>query len=263
MPRPRRQLHKARASALLTGVAGVVALAVLTFPPLLSGEAAPGPSAIEAAPDAPLADPTQHEQKALELAPMPDPGATEGPTAPSAIHWQRSKAIGRAYDGRLVQGVQLPSEGEHFFTWDPIRRTSPNRGWRRYGTDRLVRVVLDVLSDFRAAHPDAPRVGLGDLSRRAGGDFGPRFGPPGHASHQNGLDVDVYYPRKDGIERAPARPATIDRPLSQELVDRFVEAGAQFVFVGFRTGLRGPRRIVQRIPHHDNHLHVRIHNSRR
>ena len=46
-------------------------------------------------------------------------------------------------------------------------------------------------------------MAVGDLSRRHGGDFGPRFGYIGHASHQNGLDVDVYYPRADGRELAP------------------------------------------------------------
>jgi murein endopeptidase len=118
--------------------------------------------------------------------------------------------------------------------------------------------MLEVLGEFQDAHPDAPRVGIGDLSRPGGGDFGPRFGAPGHASHQNGLDVDVYYPRLDRRERAPMRPAQIDRPLAQDLVDRFVDVGAQYVFVGRRTGLHGPRRVVQAIPYHDNHLHVRL-----
>jgi murein endopeptidase len=174
------------------------------------------------------------------------------------LDWRVSTAVGKPDAGRLVNGVQLPSEGEHFFTWDPIRNTTPNRPGRRYATDRLVRVLLDVLADFRAAHPGAARVGIGDLSRPAGGDFGAQFGAPGHASHQNGLDADVYYPRRDGRERGPASVAQVDRALAQDLADRFVRAGARFVFVGLRVRLRGPRRIVQPIPLHENHLHVRI-----
>jgi murein endopeptidase len=203
----------------------------------------------------------EDEQPLPEPTELPDPGAAEGPADPSTIHWRRSEAIGKPYAGRLVNGVKLPGEGAHFFTWDHVLRRTPNREWRRFGTDRLLRAVLAVLRDFRNAHPDAPRIGIGDLSRPQGGNFGRRFGGLGHASHQNGLDVDVYYPRLDGIERPPRQPAAIDRALSQDLVDRFVEAGAQFVFVGFRTGLRGPRRKVQRIPLHENHMHVRIHNS--
>jgi murein endopeptidase len=178
--------------------------------------------------------------------------------AAARIRWRDSKALGLPHRGRLVRGVQLPAEGETFFTWDPVRRTSPNRGWRRWGTDRLVRVVLRVLGDYAAAHPRAPRVGVGDLSRPRGGDFGPRFGLPGHVSHQNGLDVDVYYPRHDRRERAPRGAGDIDRRLAQALVDLFVEAGADLVFVGPNTGLTGRRRVVQPLARHDNHLHVRL-----
>jgi D-alanyl-D-alanine carboxypeptidase len=174
------------------------------------------------------------------------------------IQWRRSIAVGAPTDGRLVKGVQLPSEGRHFFTWDPVGKRSPNRGYRRYGTDRLIRIVLRVLRTYRSEHPAAPRVAVGDLSRRHGGDFGPRFGGLGHSSHQNGLDVDIYYPRRDRHERSPLSPRQIDRALAQDLVDRFVRAGAEYVFVGPRTGLTGPRRVVQVLVHHDDHMHVRI-----
>jgi murein endopeptidase len=181
-----------------------------------------------------------------------------GEPAREPIRWQRSRAIGRPWAGRLERGVRLPAEDATFFTWDPVLRTAPNRWWRRYGTDRLLETLLQVLGSFQDAHPDAARVGVGDLSRPRGGNFGPRFGGLGHASHQNGLDVDVYYPRRDRLEREPVSPAQIDRALAQELVDRFVAGGAQYVFVGRHTGLRGPRRMVQAIPHHDDHLHVRL-----
>jgi murein endopeptidase len=176
----------------------------------------------------------------------------------ATVHWRSSAAIGTPSHGRLVRGVRLPASGRHFFTWDPVRRRSPDRGWRRYATDGLVRTLLRVTSDFAAAHSAAPRVGIGDLSRPHGGDFGIRYGRPGHLSHQNGLDADVYYPRRDGRERPPARPAQIDRVLAQDLVDRFVEARATRIFVGPRTGLTGPPAVVQVLAHHDNHLHVRL-----
>jgi murein endopeptidase len=166
--------------------------------------------------------------------------------------------LGTFTAGRLVNGVRLPAEGRHFFTWDPVTKNVPNRGYRRFGTDRLIRIVLRVLKDYAAEHPRAPRVGIGDLSRPNGGDFGPRFGGLGHSSHQNGLDVDVYYPRRDGRERAPRSPRQIDRALAQVLVDRFVRAGAVYIFVGPNTGLTGPPNVVQSLRHHDDHMHVRI-----
>jgi murein endopeptidase len=174
------------------------------------------------------------------------------------VHWHQSTAVGTHTAGRLEQGVRLPGEGRAFFTWDPVLRRSPNRAWRRWATDRLVRVVLSVARDFHAAHPRAPRMAVGDLSRPRGGDFGPRFGYIGHASHQNGLDVDVYYPRADGRELAPRDASQIDRALSQELVDRFLAAGAEVIFVGPNTRLGGPPGAVQALVHHDNHLHVRL-----
>ena len=174
------------------------------------------------------------------------------------IEWKRSVAIGSPSAGRLVRGVRLPASGEHFFTWDPVERRRPNRGWRRVGTDRLVRLVLRVAREYRRANPAAPRMAIGDLSRPRGGDFGPRFGYIGHASHQNGLDVDVYYPRADEREKAPRDASQIDPGLSQDLVDRFVAAGALTVFVGPNTGLSGPPGVVVALANHDNHLHVRI-----
>jgi murein endopeptidase len=180
--------------------------------------------------------------------------------AASGLHveWRDSTAIGTHTAGRLVHGVQVPAGGATFFTWDPVLRRSPNRAWRRWGTDRLVHVLLSVARGHRAAHPRAPRMAIGDLSRPHGGDFGPQFGYIGHASHQNGLDADVYYPRADGRELAPKDASAIDRALSQELVDRFVAAGAQVVFVGPNTGLTGPPGVVTPLEHHDNHLHVRL-----
>jgi len=170
-----------------------------------------------------------------------------------------SRAIGLPWQGRLAGGVALAAEGERFVTWDNVGGRTPNRAWRRVGTARLLGTLSDVLRDYRQANPEAPRVAIGDLSRPTGGDFGGAFGAPGHASHQNGLDADVYYPRRDGRERPPVRPSQIARPLAQELVDRFVAAGAAKVFVGPNTGLSGPPAIVEVLPsYHDNHLHVRL-----
>ena len=174
------------------------------------------------------------------------------------VQWHDSTALGSYSAGALADGVRLPPAGRTFLTWDPVVRRSPNRAWRRWGTDRLVRTVLTVARDFHAAHPRAPRLLVGDLSRPHGGDFGPQFGYIGHASHQNGLDVDVYYPRADRRAVAPRDAGDIDRVRSQELVDRFLAAGAALIFVGPNTGLRGPAGRVEPLAQHDNHLHVRL-----
>jgi murein endopeptidase len=170
---------------------------------------------------------------------------------------QPSIPVGTPQKGALIFGEQLPAEGEHFFTWDFPLGISPNRPWRRWGADTALSRTLAVLAAYRAIDPGAPRVGVADVSRPFGGAFGRRFGGLGHASHQNGLDVDLLYPRRDRAEQVAQKPGLIDRRRSQDLVDRFIAAGAQYVFVGRRTKLAGPRARVQRIAYHDDHMHVR------
>jgi murein endopeptidase len=187
-----------------------------------------------------------------------DPAAPAAPVVDPPIEWRDSRAVGKPFAGRLVDGVQLPAEGRDFWTYDWGLRASPNRPWRRWGTDRLVQTLLDVLGEYRAAHPEAARVGIADLSRHYGGRFGKNFGGLGHSSHQNGLDADVLYPRIDRLERRAWAPRLVDAALAQELVDRFVAAGAVQIYTGWSLNLRGPRNRVVKLAHHDDHLHVRV-----
>jgi murein endopeptidase len=122
---------------------------------------------------------------ALAAVLMPAPSAPE--PVRGSVHYRDSSAIGTPAAGSLVSGVKLPREGRHYFTWDPVLHESPSPSWRRWGTDGLVRTVLRVIHEYARAHPRAPRVGVGDLSLRHGGYFGPEVGGGiGHATHQNG-----------------------------------------------------------------------------
>jgi murein endopeptidase len=185
---------------------------------------------------------------------------TDGRVPPPSpvIKWRHSTPVGLWWAGRLRNGVQLPAEGPDWFTWDPALKVRPDRGWRRWGTDRLVRTVVDVLAQYRADNPGVARVGVGDLSRRQGGEFGRPFGGLGHTSHQNGLDVDVYYPRLDGLERRAYKPSQVDVVRSQDLLDRFLAAGAKLIYVGPRLDLTGPLERVVPLVYHDDHMHVRL-----
>jgi murein endopeptidase len=188
----------------------------------------------------------------------PLPSAKPAPRRRPAIHWRHSVAVGSPSAGRLIRGVQLPARGPGFATWDPNLHRSPDRAWRRWGTDRLLRVLLSVAGTYHAAHPRARPMLIGDLSRPRGGDFGQQYGYVWHASHQNGLDADVYYPRKDRARRQVRSASEMDRRLSQDLLNRFVRAGATKIFVGPGTGLTGPPGVVSVLADHDDHMHVRI-----
>ena len=190
---------------------------------------------------------------------------TGAAAVPAPVHVPQvgSIAVGAPNRGGLVNGLQLPESGPDWLTWDAVLHRSPNRPDRRWGTDRLLAFVIAVLRDYRLANPGAPPVLVGDLSRAGGGPFHSDYGGLGHVSHQNGLDVDVLYPRVDRALLPAATVQEVDRGLAQDLVNRFVAAGAQFAFVGEHVGLGGPPNVVQAIAHHDDHVHVRIPNALR
>jgi Penicillin-insensitive murein endopeptidase len=204
----------------------------------------------------------------LAEAPVPQP-AGEGTAAPSAskatrgyetlrreafpkIHWHRATSRGLPYAGSLSAGTQLPIEGPDWVTWNPVEDRVPNEPHRLYGHQRTIRTVLSVIAAYRAANPGAPLVVVGDISFRGGGPM------ELHRSHQNGLDVDLYYPRLDRRLRAPRTTGQVDLELAQDLLDRVVAAGARAVFVGYSTGLRGPSKVVAPYPNHEDHMHVRF-----
>jgi Penicillin-insensitive murein endopeptidase len=260
----RRALQSLGAALLVTGLlaAGVLAAPHSDTSESRSGKSA-GPFAlmrdrpVELEPrlqdfQAPEPEPDQVHQPATPAPPL-EPIDTLAPNLPE----RPSRALGQPWNGRLKNGVQVPANGVAFFTFDSALRRSPSRGWRRWGTDVNVTHTLAVIREFHAAHPDAPRLGIGDLSRPRGGHFGREFGGVGHASHQNGLDADIYYPRRDRLEKPPSKVSQVDRALAQDLVDRFVAAGAQICFVGPNVGLHGPRGRVQKLVGHDDHVHVR------
>jgi hypothetical protein len=248
----RRAARKARAVALVVGPAVMLSVAA----PKLGGT-----SRASAALDQ---DPPSQAQRPTERSGLTSkrPGlagavpARERALAFPAVEWNRATSYGLQYAGSLTGGTQLPVEGAAWVTWNPNTDSVPNAPHRLFGHERVIRKLMAVLEAYRAGNPDAPRVVVGDISFRDGGPMDQ------HRSHQNGLDVDVYYPRLDGTLRPPRTPEQVDRRLAQDLLDRFVAAGAQIVFVGQRTGLRGPSDVVEPYPNHEDHMHVRFRKPR-
>ncbi len=127
----------------------------------------------------PAAAPPAAGQPAAEWA------AAAGPTPGPA------RAIGSTALGCLAGGVALPPEGPG---WQAVR-LSRNRHW---GHPELLRFVESFAESTRAR--GFPDLWIGDLAQPRGGPM-----PWGHASHQTGLDVDIWL---DLSPKPPAGPAT-------------------------------------------------------
>ena len=179
------------------------------------------------------------------------PAATRAEAAPK-VEWRNATSVGLWWSGSLIAGTQLPVEGPNWVTWNPVTDSVPNAPRRLYGNERTIRTIVSVIDAYRAANPRASRVVVGDISYEGGGPM------DAHVSHQNGLDFDIYYPRRDGGLREPRLAEAVDRRLAQDLLDRFLAAGASMVFVGYHTGLRGPADVVIPYRNHENHMHVRL-----
>jgi Penicillin-insensitive murein endopeptidase len=227
--------------SLLALVAALVPLAALD-----RGGAEPGVALAASAPAPPPAPAPAPKRPA----PKPSPPKPDPPDRPR-VAWRESEASGSANSGRLVNGVRMPDEWPGLYTYDPQTQRPPGSHDRTWGTAALVRGMLDLGGWWARTYPDQPRLGIGDLSLREGGPI------IGHASHENGLDVDIRLVRADGRERG-VDAATYDRELTQALVDRLVARGASLVLIGPSLDLSGPPGIVMRWPNHDNHLHVRL-----
>jgi murein endopeptidase len=165
-----------------------------------------------------------------------------------------SRSTGSAGSGRLFCGKLLPATTSLWVTYHPLTGAYPNSPARRWGSDSMLRTVEIVTQAYWQRFRNAPRVVVGDISLRRGGSFG------AHASHQQGLDVDVYYPRRgDGRARTPRGPGEVDRRRAQWLVERFARERAEVVFVGVRVGIRRTRSNIKYLgAAHETHFHVRL-----
>ncbi|HUG64272.1 MAG TPA: penicillin-insensitive murein endopeptidase [Gaiellaceae bacterium] len=236
----RRAVRKTRAAALVVGPAVALTLAA----PRLGASRAAEPLAQD--------PPSQVDAARVPPAVAHRPETREPETSFPPVRWKPGTSHGLPYAGSLSGGTQIPVEGQDWVTWNPVTDRVPNRPHRLFGNDEVIRKLLRVMTAYRQASPGAPRVVVGDISFRGGGPM------ELHRSHQSGLDVDVYYPRRDGTLRAPTTTGQVDRELTQALLDAFLAVGVEKIFVGYATDLRGPGAVVVPYPNHEDHMHVRF-----
>lgn len=104
-----------------------------------------------------------------------------------------SEAIGYYSDGKLKEGESILERGTL------IRKLFMQRQ-RFYGTRQMQDVISDAADFVRQTYPSAEVLQVGDIANKNGGAC------KEHASHQNGLDVDIVYLTKNGKLQAQNAP---------------------------------------------------------
>jgi len=99
-------------------------------------------------------------------------------------------------------------------------------------------------------------TGYGDAGFEHGGDI------PGHGSHENGMDIDIWPIRTDNAQCTAGRitweSSTYDRAATRQLVQAVRAAGGGHVkFIWFNDPTLISEGLTANWPAHDNHLHVR------
>jgi penicillin-insensitive murein endopeptidase len=100
-----------------------------------------------------------------------------------------SDPIGYYSEGILKNGIRLPDEGPGYMKLFLHR----NRAW---GTLEMITAIIKTAQEMDKQFPKSDRLQVGDISQEGGGDVSDL-----HSSHQNGLDVDLTYYRKNKIEQ--------------------------------------------------------------
>jgi peptidoglycan hydrolase-like protein with peptidoglycan-binding domain len=100
------------------------------------------------------------------------------------------------------------------------------------------------------------RVPLGDVSFEHGGDI------PGHASHEVGLDADVWPIRTDSAQCTAGRitwqSGAYDRAATRQLVQAIRGAAPGHIkLIFFNDPTLIAEGLTSSYPNHDNHLHIR------
>jgi peptidoglycan hydrolase-like protein with peptidoglycan-binding domain len=126
-------------------------------------------------------------------------------------------------------------------------------GAANWGTGATVGQLEAAVRAFGTGNGPVP---LGDISREHGGDI------PGHASHEVGLDVDLWPIRTDSAQctagRITWRSAAYDQAATRALVQAIrASAPGHVKLIYFNDPVLIREGLTSEYANHDNHLHVR------
>lgn len=145
----------------------------------------------------------------------------------------------------------------HYATpsWSNICDQNPDGNtYANWGTASTIGQLEAAAASFAATGQG--RVPLGDISHEHGGDI------VGHASHETGLDVDIWPIRTDNAQCTAGRitwqSGTYDRAATRALVQKVrATASGQIALIYFNDPVLIGEGLTTQYPNHDNHLHIR------
>lgn len=148
----------------------------------------------------------------------------------------------------LLWHYEAPDFGGRLCDEDPDGNGNAN-----WGTAAATGQLEAAAAAFGSGNGQIP---VGDASFEHGGDI------PGHASHEQGMDVDVWPIRTDSAQCSAGRitweSGAYDRAATRKLVQAIRNTAPGHVKLIF---FNDPQLIAEglttRYPNHDNHLHVR------
>lgn len=184
-----------------------------------------------------------------------------------------TQARGVATNGTLYRGMNLTNSGTGYTHYDVCDGTDVDD----WGTGHLVRLIEATGREW-VTQLFLVRMQFGDMSRKFGGEFPGQPGvegcETGHTYHQQGVDVDIRYVRKDSLEGpldicrdAPNYDTVATSWLIQSFLDaeiaRNANARIDSIFVdlpcwGLPDTTTAGERFIFHSDGHKNHFHVRI-----
>jgi peptidoglycan hydrolase-like protein with peptidoglycan-binding domain len=149
----------------------------------------------------------------------------------------------------------VPSPGTTLNVNTPLPLSGPGfynklgNSTRSYGLPETIHALQAIGTSWQRAHPQGPRIGIGDISFRGGGFMDP------HTQHQKGLEADIRPVRNDGSESPVTyQSSQYSRVLTQELVNLMRNNSV----LGVYTILFNDPAVsgVKSASGHDDHLHL-------
>lgn len=215
------------------------------------------------------AEPAPAEGSAPATGAKPEPSKAAGKPPAARSPWANAKApaagpalaIGGYSAGCLQGGAELPAKSTAYRIMKPERR-------RMFGHPHLIDFVQRLAA--RIEQQELGPLGVGDLGQARGGPA-----PNGHASHQNGLDVDLWFSsgtpgaeqrsmvdfetQKPSAHYGARVPALLEAAASDARVSRiFINAVIKRELCDTVTGDRAWLGKLRPWFGHHEHFHVRL-----